>query len=75
MDWYLTRRYRTTDYFFALSQCLEVRRLEMVLALAKSSNVEIMCHPAVNPEGSLLLSDEFGRRLAGITLGSYQQIC
>jgi predicted glycoside hydrolase/deacetylase ChbG (UPF0249 family) len=74
VDRYVTKRYRTTDYFFALSQCLEPKRLEKVLELASSSCVEIMCHPANTVERALLLGDDFGERLVGQTLGSYRQI-
>ena len=74
VDWCVMKRYRTTDYFFALSQCLEAPRLEKVLSLAKSSCVEMMCHPAKGTERGLLLGDDFGRALATLTLGSYQQV-
>ena len=74
VDRCVIRRYRTTDYFFALSQCLEPKRLEKVLALARSASVEIMCHPANTVERALLLGDDFGERLLGQTLGNYRHI-
>jgi predicted glycoside hydrolase/deacetylase ChbG (UPF0249 family) len=56
---WLARRYQLTDYFFDLSQCIEQKKLDRVAELARSSNVELMTHPAVNGEEIYLMSDEF----------------
>lgn len=72
-DW-LQRHYRTTDYFFALSQCNEPARLGKVFALATSHNVELMTHPANDVEFEVLRSTGFGRKLSGVKLGTYCQI-
>ena len=67
----LMRRYHTTDYFFALSQCLKGDRLERVLSLARTHVVELMTHPADDRERARLLSDDHMHQLARIEKGSY----
>jgi len=71
VDRWLNRRYRLTDYFFDLTQCIEQRQLDRIVALAKSNNVELMTHPVVQAESKYLLSDEFGRMLQELKIGSY----
>lgn len=74
VDRWLLARYRTTDYFFALSQCIKGERLDKIFALARTSRVELMVHPASEQEREFLLGAAFGERLAGISKGSYLQI-
>jgi predicted glycoside hydrolase/deacetylase ChbG (UPF0249 family) len=71
VDRWLARRYRLLDYFFDLTQCIEERKLDQVVALAKSNNVELMTHPIVHREAEFLMSDEFGLVLQGLEVGSY----
>ncbi len=71
VDRWLTRRYRLTDYFFDLTQCIEQKKLDRVVALAKSSSVELMTHPIVHSEAEYLMSDEFCGVLQRLELGSY----
>ncbi len=71
VDRWLARRYRLADYFFDLTQCIEAKKLGRVAALAKSGNVELMTHPAVQREAEYLLSDEFCGVLQRLELGSY----
>jgi chitin disaccharide deacetylase len=73
-DALLTRRYRSTDFFFALSQCQRTERLERVLALAQTQVVELMTHPAVLTEQAYLLGDDFDRRLARLERGNYARL-
>jgi chitin disaccharide deacetylase len=70
-DHWLSRRYRLTDYFFDLTQCIEQKKLGRVAALARSSNVELMTHPIVHSEAEYLMSDEFCGVLQRLELGSY----
>lgn len=70
----LARRYRSTDYFFGLSQCLGGERLARVLDLAKTSAVELMTHPVTPAEMRLLESDAYARQVRGIELGTYSSI-
>jgi len=71
VDRWLARRYRLTDYFFDLTQCIQGEKLDRVAALAKSSNVELMTHPIVNEEEEYLMSDEFKVILQRLSIGGY----
>jgi predicted glycoside hydrolase/deacetylase ChbG (UPF0249 family) len=63
VDRWLARKYRLTDYFFDLTQCIEENKFDRVTSLARSHNVELMTHPIVQREADYLLSDEFFRIL------------
>ena len=71
VDRWLACRYRLTDYFFDLTQCIQGEKLDRVAALAKSSNVELMTHPIVNEEEEYLMSDEFKVILQRLKIGGY----
>jgi predicted glycoside hydrolase/deacetylase ChbG (UPF0249 family) len=71
VDRWLACRYRLTDYFFDLTQCIQGEKLDRVAALAKSSNVELMTHPIVNWEQEYLMSDEFQEILQRLEIGHY----
>lgn len=74
LDRWVAKRYRTTDYFFALSQRLSDTRLAGVAHLARHANVELMTHPIVSEERDLLLSPEFELQLAGISRKSFAEL-
>jgi predicted glycoside hydrolase/deacetylase ChbG (UPF0249 family) len=74
IDRWVTRRYRTTDYFFALSQRMAASRLAEVTRLALGARVELMTHPVVANERSTLLHRDFERALAGVALRSYADL-
>jgi predicted glycoside hydrolase/deacetylase ChbG (UPF0249 family) len=59
VDRRLARRYRLTDYFFALSQCMTTSRLRHVFMLAERHDVELMTHPEVKAEYDFLLSEQY----------------
>ena len=59
IDRRLERNYRVTDYFFDLTTSLEQRKLDRVVGLARSRNVELMTHPIDKREADYLQSDEF----------------
>jgi chitin disaccharide deacetylase len=67
----LSRKYRVTDYFFALSQCLQPERLAKVLALAEGHTVEVMTHPANRIERECLMSERYLQQLNQLERGSY----
>jgi chitin disaccharide deacetylase len=71
VDRSLACRYRLTDYFFDLTQCIQGKKLDRVAALAKSTNVELMTHPIVNEEEKYLMSDEFREILQRLKIGGY----
>jgi predicted glycoside hydrolase/deacetylase ChbG (UPF0249 family) len=74
VDKRLAARYRTTDYFFALSQCLQHGRLQRVEDLAKISNVELMTHPEKADEYRWLMSDECLGLTKRLQLRSYTEL-
>ena len=74
VDHQLARKYRLTDYFFDLTQCIEENKLGRVALLAKSSNVELMTHPIVTRETEYLMSDEFSDLLQYLNVGGYALI-
>ena len=71
VDRWLARRYRFTDYFFDLAECIQENKLDRVTALARSANVELMTHPIVPREADYLMSDEFSELLQRLELGGY----
>ena len=74
MDRWVVTRYRTTDYFFALSQRMADTRFAAVAQLARESNVELMTHPIVHAERTFLLSPEFDQRMSGVARRSYDDL-
>jgi len=74
VDQWLARRYRLAEFFFDLRQSLELRRLDRVLALARTASVEVMTHPIDSAESEFLLSDRFSAVLQGLHTGSYRRL-
>jgi predicted glycoside hydrolase/deacetylase ChbG (UPF0249 family) len=74
VDRWLGRRYRLTDYFLALSHHPTLTRLERVIRLAESSNVELMVHPEVREEYDLLMSDSYGSSLTKARIAGYAEL-
>ncbi|MFZ3374623.1 MAG: ChbG/HpnK family deacetylase [Chthoniobacterales bacterium] len=68
IDRRLAARHRVGDYFFALSQHLPISRLQRVVELAMTHDVELMTHPEVNVEFEGLLSDEFASTISRVQL-------
>ncbi len=71
MDRRLARRYRLTDYFFSLGECLKANRLNRVVESARSANVEMMTHPIHETEKNWLLSHTFEQTMSGLRLAPY----
>ena len=71
---WMAGQYATTEFFFALSQCLQGDRLNQVMLLAKSANVELMTHPAQPDEYALLTSESFRAQLGLPTPDSSAQM-
>jgi len=71
VDHWLARRYRLTDYLFDLTQSIQDKKTAWVMALAKSGNVELMTHPAIQTESEYLMSDGFAALLHRLELGFY----
>jgi predicted glycoside hydrolase/deacetylase ChbG (UPF0249 family) len=72
VDQSLARRYRLTDFFFALSQHLSPTELAPLFALARTASVELMTH-AWNPsEYDCLMSDAFRDLCGGVVVRGYE---
>jgi len=74
VDQMLRRRYRMTDFFFALSQCLQADRMKRVCALAQDAVVEVMTHPAIAAEQVYLMSDTFLAHVNRLERGTYASL-
>ena len=70
VNWWLARKYRLDDYFFDLTQCIEQNKFHRIMALAKSSDVELMTHPIVHSEFDYLMGDSFFTLLEGLDVRS-----
>jgi chitin disaccharide deacetylase len=71
VDRWLSRRYQLADYFFDLSLSIREKKLDRVIALAKSRNVELMTHPIVRMESEYLMSNQFQAMLQRVEAGGY----
>jgi predicted glycoside hydrolase/deacetylase ChbG (UPF0249 family) len=74
VDRWLARKYRLTDYFFDLTQSIREKKMDRVIALAESRNVELMTHPIVRTEADYLFSDEFEAMLQRLNVGDYAKV-
>src|SRR6266568_8142119 len=70
VDEWLGRRYRLTDYFFGLAECLQTKRLKRVSELARAANVELMTHPVNADEYNWLTSDRYYDALGQVQMGT-----
>lgn len=71
IDWILARRYRVTDFFFSLQECLQANQMARVFNLSQQATVELMTHPLRKAEYSYLMSDQYFAGLRGLTTGTY----
>jgi predicted glycoside hydrolase/deacetylase ChbG (UPF0249 family) len=71
VDRWLAKKYRLTDYFFDLTQCIQDEKLDRVATLAKSNNVELMTHPIFELESAYLMSNQFHAMLQRLNFGGY----
>ncbi len=74
VDLWLARRYFLTDFFFALSQCLQTDRLMRVADLSKIATVELMTHPGKANEYACLMSDDYLAVLRKLETGTYSLV-
>lgn len=74
VDRWLARRYQLPDYFFDLTQSIQGEKMDRVMALAESSNVELMTHPGLQTESEYLMGDEFAGLLHPLELHSYASV-
>ena len=74
VDRRLARRYRLTDYFFALPDEVAKGRMPQVAELAKRAKVEVMTHPVRPNEFEYLMSDSFCELSRGLEMASYAAV-
>ena len=74
LNYLVDRRYRSTDYFFALSQSIGGERLARIKRVAQTATVEIMTHPVVAREQSFILGEEFAAFVDGLEAGTYASL-
>jgi hypothetical protein len=71
VDKWIRRRYRSTDFLFALTDCIRFEGFARVVALARRAIVELETHPEEPAELEWLLSDASVRMRAIVETGSY----
>ena len=59
IDWWLQSRFTCTDFFFDINP-IDLARIQRLMILSATSEVEIMVHPGREKENAFLLSDEWG---------------
>lgn len=74
LNYLVDRRYRSTDYFFALSQSIGEERLARIKRIAQTATVEIMIHPVVAREQKFILGEEFAAFMDGLQAGTYASL-
>jgi len=74
IDAWLIRRYCCTDSFFSIEPVHDSQRLERIIRLGCSSNVEIMVHPAKTEEYNYLMSPEYRNLIAAVPKGTYRRL-
>jgi chitin disaccharide deacetylase len=58
VDTWLVSRFNCSDYFFSIAP-IDIARLQRIVILSKSANVELMVHPGVEKEYIFLISEEW----------------
>ncbi len=68
---WIRRRYQSTDFLFALSDCIRFEGFDQIVMLAKRANVELETHPEESAESDWLLGESCSRIRALVVTGSY----
>ncbi len=71
IDALLMRRYTCTDLFFSVSPLWDTQRLNTIVTLAKTRNVELMVHPERQEEADYLMTDEYAQMISDVKRRSY----
>ena len=66
-DRYLARHFSTSDYFFDLCP-IDNSRLDRIMALARTANVEVATHPFESEEYAFLMSGELVRHCPRVVI-------
>jgi predicted glycoside hydrolase/deacetylase ChbG (UPF0249 family) len=73
IDYYIMKRYVTTDYFFDIFP-LNIIRLKKIFKLSINEKVEIMVHPENLMQYTFLMKDEFMKMICNLNTVSYESI-
>ena len=68
VDWWLQSNFLCTDSFFSMKP-IDLAKLQRLVALSKTSDVEIMVHPGLENEYLFLLSPEWEKLMSQETQG------
>ena len=71
VDRWLARRYRLTDFFFALTPFEPSKRLQRIFSLSHNFIVEVETHPCVEEEYLYLTGNEFLRLAEALPLATH----
>ena len=74
LDLFLSRKYTTTDYFFALPYIIKQNMFERIAEMSNTKTVEIMTHPVNEDEFAFLMSDRFLETLGKLRDGTYADL-
>ena len=71
VDKWIRRQHRTTDYLFALPDCIRFNEFDRVVALANQTTVELETHPENPDDLEWLMGDRFQQFLKQVKTGTY----
>ena len=74
VDVILMRRYICADFFFSIYPHHQTARLEHIVDLAQSRNVELMVHPERTQEFHFLMSDTYFQIITAVKKGTYASL-
>jgi predicted glycoside hydrolase/deacetylase ChbG (UPF0249 family) len=74
IDKWVTRYHISTDSFFSIEPISDRHRIEKIVHLALSSDVELMVHPAEVGQFDYLMSSEFLYFIQDVPKGSYRSL-
>jgi chitin disaccharide deacetylase len=68
LDWWLQSNFLCTDSFFSINP-IDLAKLQRLVALSKSSDIEVMVHPGIENESTFLLSPEWENLISQVNKG------
>jgi predicted glycoside hydrolase/deacetylase ChbG (UPF0249 family) len=74
LDRRVCKRHRSTDCFFALSQNATAEKLAFIANVAHKQDVELMTHPAMQPDQAIMRSKPYAEMLAAAHVGTFTRL-
>jgi len=74
VDKWLKKKYICTDYFFSIEPFGLKSRLQRILDLSRSANVELMVHPERPEEYIFLLDSDFMTNISTVKVAGYKDL-